>query len=84
MFYQGYLGDIYEIQIDVSGSRGVGTRVPTILQTQYYPTITSTAPRFGTSLATVVVGQNRDQTFLSYQAQDNVSCVIALWRVPSH
>lgn len=78
MFYQGYPGDIYEIQIDVSGSRGVDTRVAPIPQTEYYTTITSTAPRFGTSLATVVVGQNRDQTFLFYQAQDNVSSVTAL------
>lgn len=70
VFYQLTSGNIYEYRIDTVGNR-YQYNVDSVL------TSGAATPALGTSLATVLSGENRQTVFLFYQAADNVSC--CLW-----
>ncbi|KAF7791998.1 hypothetical protein EIP86_003025 [Pleurotus ostreatoroseus] len=67
VFYQSYDGNLFEVRIDRNGGRG-------LVNVDNVPTNTSrnaTAPAMGTSLATILTGEDSKTVFLFYQADDN-------------
>lgn len=75
MFYQGYNGNLLEYRINRTGGRG-------LVNVNNVPENTSRnviAPAMGTSLATVMSGEDGQTVYLFYQAEDNVSP----WVIPA-
>lgn len=69
MFYQGYNGNLLEYRINRTGGRS-------LVNVNNVPENTSRnviAPAMGTSLATVMSGEDGQTVYLFYQAEDNVS-----------